>query len=165
MNIIKNCLSKQVFLNLKETMFSASFPWFFTEHCLTPEQEKTQVPMWQFGHNFYAENLITSNHYGLLNPIINILKPLSIIRIKANLNTQTEKIIETGLHTDIDDSRFKSAIFFLNTCDGYCRIENEKFFSEENKIIVFNSNLIHTGSTTTNQKRRIVISFVYLPSL
>ena len=29
-----------------------------------------------------------------------------MFRIKANLNTQTEKIIETGLHTDIDKKGF-----------------------------------------------------------
>ena len=86
------------------------------------------------------------------------------MRIKANLNEQTDEIIETGYHTDYEDSRLKSAVYFLNTCDGYCKVMNKKIYSVENKIVIFNSNVLHTGSTTTNEKRRILINFIYIPN-
>ena len=34
--------------------------------------------------------------------------------------------------------------------------------SEENKIVTFDSDIEHTGSSCTNKKRRIVINFNYL---
>ena len=80
---------------------------------------------------------------------------------EANLNTQTSKIIETGEHTD-EDKRFTSAVFFLNSCNGYCKIDNKKIKSEDNKMVIFNSNKKHTGSTCTDVDRRMLINFVYI---
>ena len=38
----------------------------------------------------------------------------------------------------------------------------EKIKSEENKYVEFNSTIEHTGSSCTNQNRRIVINFNYV---
>lgn len=165
MKVVKNFLPKHVYRNIKETIFSYQFPWYYNENVLIPEDQLGQKPMYQFYHVFYANNEPLSKHYNFLTPIIDILNPSLICRIKANLNPRTEKIIETGLHTDDNDVRFKSAVFFLNTCDGYCKILNKKIFSEDNKMVLFNSNLEHTGSTTTNQNRRVLINFIYLPKI
>jgi|TARA_R100001510_G_C7559308_1_gene139970 hypothetical protein len=165
MKIIKNFLPQETYQNIKQVIFSDNFPWFYNEEVLAPEDQIGQLSIFQFTHNFYKKKEPWSNHYKLLEPILDILKPTSLIRIKANLNTQTNKIIETGLHIDNKDARLKSAVFFLNNCDGYCRIGNEKILSEDNKMVIFNSNINHTGSTTTNKKRRVLINFIYLPSI
>lgn len=45
---------------------------------------------------------------------------------------------------------------------GYTKFENKKIVkSEENKIVIFNSNLKHTGSTCTDQDIRMVININY----
>ena len=163
MKIIKNYLPKESYIKIKETLMSDNFPWFFNENVLSEEDQKDQKSIYQFTHTFYKNNTPWSKYYEILDPILNILNPLTILRIKSNLNTQTEKIEETGLHIDHEDDRFKSAVFFLNTCDGYCKIIDEKVLSEDNKMVLFNSNIKHTGSTTTNQKRRVLINFIYLP--
>jgi len=165
MKIIKNFLPKQIYFQIKETLMSDSFPWFYNEDILTPGDREGQTSFFQFTHNFYKNKTPWSDHFQILEPILNIIKPISIIRIKANLNTQTKNIVETGLHKDDQDDRLRSAVFFLNTCNGYCKILNEKVYSEDNKMVLFNSNTIHTGSTTTDQKRRVLINFIYLPSL
>ena len=98
----------------------------------------------------------------MVEKAVNKLDPLCLIRVKANLNPQTDKIVETGEHEDMNDDRFTSAVLFLNNCDGYCRVGETKFFSEENKLIMFNSNTTHTGSTCTDVPRRVLINFVFL---
>ena len=60
-----------------------------------------------------------------------------------------------------DDDGFKSAILFINDCNGYCRIGNEKIYSKENKLVLFDSKTKHTGSTCTDKSRRIVINFIF----
>jgi len=75
-------------------------------------------------------------------------------------------IIETGMHQDLKDERFVSSVLFLDTCDGYLKLKNNDLInSEDNKLVTFKSNILHTGSTTTNAKRRIVLSIIYLPTL
>ena len=157
MKIIKNFLEEKDYKNIKETIFSDSFPWYFYE------QSVTNIPISQFVHTVFWKQKISSNAYNLLDPILNKLNPLTLLKIKVNLNYKTETVIETGEHTDIDNKNFLSAVFFLNNCDGYCRIKDKKVYSENNKIVIFNSNEKHTGTTTSNSSRRIVINIIYLP--
>ena len=48
----------------------------------------------QFSHIFYRDNYINSNYFKNLNDLITKIKPLSLIRIKANLNSITHKIVK-----------------------------------------------------------------------
>ena len=157
MKIIKNFLEEKDYKNIKETIFSDSFPWYFYE------QSVTNIPVPQFVHMVFWQQKLFSNNYNLLNPILNKLNPLALYKIKVNLNYKTETVIETGDHIDLENKNFLSAVFFLNSCNGYCKVENEKIYSENNKIVIFNSNKTHTGSTTSNCSRRVVINIIYLP--
>jgi len=157
MKIIKNFLEKKDYKNIKETIFSDGFPWYFYEESVT------NIPVPQFVHMMFWQQKLFSNNYSLLVPILNKLNPLALYKIKVNLNYKTETVIETGEHIDLDNKNFLSAVFFLNNCDGYCRIKDKKVYSEDNKIVIFNSNEKHTGTTTSNSSRRIVINIIYLP--
>ena len=161
--ILNNFLPKKDFLPIKKFLFSNAIPWYYNE-VLHEKDRKNQKLLHQFTHMFYENNKPVSHQIPIIQPLIDCLNPLSILRIKANLNEQTDEIIETGYHTDYEDSRLKSAVYFLNTCDGYCKVMNKKIYSVENKIVIFNSNVLHTGSTTTNEKRRILINFIYIPN-
>jgi hypothetical protein len=67
----------------------------------------------------------------------------------------------SGFHTDYE-YKCKTAILYMNTCNGYTQFENgEKVLSEENKIIVFDSNLKHAAVNQTDTKQRIVININY----
>jgi len=157
MNITKNFLPLDQYNSIRQYLHSYEFPWYFNEYSVTPETQ------FQFVHYFYNKNK-ESNLFALIEPILNVLNPKILLRAKVNLNTQTTSIIETGMHKDYDDPRFMSSVLFFNTCDGYLKsINNEIIYSEDNKIVKFNSNLEHTGSTTTNEKRRIVLTLIYLP--
>lgn len=158
MEVIDNFLSKKDYIDLKNLFFSNYFPWFFHENSCASDP----TSQFQFIHAFYGENKINSNFFENLRPLISKLNPLTLHRVKANLNIKTETTIETGEHNDINDSRYTSAVFFLNECDGYCRVGNKKYFSEDNKLIKFKSNTMHAGATPSNVDRRIVLNIVYI---
>jgi hypothetical protein len=154
--VIENFLVKEDFQILKENVFSKYFPWYFNHRSVLEIDSQ-----YQFTHIFYNED-VKNNFFSLVQKAVDKLDPISLLRVKANLNPQTNKIVETGEHQDMYDDRFTSAVLFLNNCNGYCRIGDTKFFSEENKLIMFNSNTKHTGSTCTDVSRRVLINFVFL---
>ena len=156
MIIKKNFLDLKDYQQIKGAISSGEFPWYFNETSLIKDKNSP----FQFTHVF-LNNGMTNNTVNILKPLLSKLKALTFLKIKANLNTRTNKIIETGEHVDADD-RFTSAVFFLNECDGYCKIGNKKIKSEDNKILIFKSNEKHTGSTCTDSKRRMLINIVYI---
>jgi len=155
MIIKNNFLNLKDYKKLKEIITSDEFPWYFNTTSLP--DKKT---IFQFTHTFLQDGIISSN-MNILEPLLPELNAVTFFRIKANLNTQTSKIIETGKHFDADE-RFTSAIFFLNECNGYCKIGNKKVKSEDNKLLIFKSNEEHTGSTCTDLDRRILINVIYI---
>jgi len=158
--IIKNCLSKENFINIKNMIYSDYFPWYlnFGVNYLNDPRDKHI----QFTHRFYYNYVPHSNLLNNLEPIILILNPKALIRIKANLLTKTNKIIKHGFHCD-QKFECKTAIFYVNTNNGFTEFENgEKIYSEENKLIVFDTFLKHTGTTCTDKNERIIINFNFI---
>jgi hypothetical protein len=154
--IIKNCLDKESFNNIKNIMFNENFNWYYHEGVIKDDK------YFQFIHKFYDNFNARSSYVDCLNPILKILKPMMIHRIKANLLTKTEKIVEHGFHND-NPWKCKIAILYINTCNGYTIFKDgNKVFSEENKLIIFDNGLLHSGSTCTDQNVRMVINFNYV---
>ena len=75
-----------------------------------------------------------------------------------------ENIIRHGFHVDVPtDYDSKTAILYLNTNNGYTEFENgQRVESVANRLVVFDSALKHTGTTCTDQKRRIVLNLNYI---
>ena len=91
MEVTNNFLSKSDYTNLKNLFFSDYFPWFFHKNSCASDA----TSQFQFIHAFYGENKINSNFFVNLKPLISKLNPLTLYRVKANLNTKTETIILT----------------------------------------------------------------------
>ena len=74
-------------------------------------------------------------------------------------------MVEHGFHTDFptdSDFKFTTGILYINDNDGYTIFENgEKVDSVRNRYVEFASDIRHSGSSCTNQKRRLVINFNY----
>ena len=113
-------------------------------------------------------NLI--NNKSLIN--LNISQ---LLRIKINIKMNScNKIFDYGFHIDhnihnIDNEiqnnyKLKTLIIYLNTCNGYTLFKHnkQKIYSEDNKAVLFDSNLYHSGSTTTNADKRIVLNINYI---
>jgi hypothetical protein len=158
MKIINNCLNKEEFINVKNLLIDNNFPWYLNEVLNKKVEEE-----FQFTHTFYDNFVIKSDYFNYLNNILLILKPKALIRIKANLLTKTNEIIEHGYHVDTEANTSKTAILYINTNNGYTKFKDgELIKSEENKLIIFDSDQEHTGTTCTDKLFRMVINFVYI---
>jgi hypothetical protein len=158
--VIDDFLSIEDFSLIKNTMFDTSFPWFYYK-TKTFKDEKETPYNFQFVHNFYANYGATSNFIELLSPLITKINPIAIAKIKANMTMKTEKIIEYGYHTDYEtNNNLKTAVFYLNNNDGYTKFKGgPSIDSIENRLLIFDSQLSHTGTSCTDQRFRSVINF------
>lgn len=160
--IIDDFLKKSDFLKIKESLLSNEFPWYYTKVLdRTPVSMEAKEYNFQFTHTFYKDSKPISNAVFLLDPIINRISPDNILRIKANLNIKTEKIVEHGHHVDFNECT--TAIFYVNSNNGKTIFQNGSVVeSLENRLLVFNSNLMHSGTTCTDENVRCVINFNYI---
>ena len=156
MQVIDNFLSEGEFKNLRDYISSTSFPWYFG-------LVTTDSKIAQFVHTFYANDAPTSTwpHVEFFRLRLNMA---SLVRIKVNLNPRTEtvQVHKDAFHTDYPD--ITTAVYYLNTCDGYTLFEDgTKVNSIENRIVIFDSNVRHTGTSCTNESGRLVMNINYFP--
>ena len=159
MNIYKNFLPNDLFKKLKDTLMSGYFPWYYNDFINHKSKNKNNF-------QFYFLFMKDSQYHcwgewkDLIVLVLKNIKHKKMNRVKANLLTTTDKIIEHEFH--VDQKKGTTGILYLDNSNGYTKFKNGKIIkSEVNKYVEFNSNLKHTGSSCTNEKRRVVINFNY----
>jgi hypothetical protein len=165
--VLDNFLPENYFKELQNAMIdSALFPWYFNNTIVGIDpNEKNNLDSCQFTHSFWSsEKGAVSDYLYILQPILDKIQPKAIFRIKANLVTRTNEIIEHGFHTDFPpNQQCRTAILYLNSNNGYTIFDNGvKIESLENRFIEFDSRLLHSGTSTSNSNVRVVINFNYL---
>jgi hypothetical protein len=160
--IIDNFLDKESFNAINSALLGkdAVFPWYF--NLVVATDDDTSLDNFQFTHVFYNNLKSNSQYNTILAPLIDKLEIRSLIRIKANLVTKTEKIIEHGFHVDYPYPDSKTSVFYVNTNNGYTKFDDGSIVnSVENRVATFNSTLPHTGSSCTDSRARVVINLNY----
>ena len=137
--VTDNFLHKNDFNKLEQVICDPQFPWYYYP-AITYEEGKEDLTekdltQYQFTHMFYQHNKPNSNYFDTLLPLIDKLGCKAL----------------------------RTAVFYVNTNNGYTKFKknNKKVSSIKNRVVVFNSNLEHLGTNTTNCKRRIVININY----
>jgi hypothetical protein len=155
--VIDNFLEKNLFNKLQEILFSENINWFF-------KKNMTFNDNYFFNHCFYTNHMPMSPLYDeYIIPILEKLNVKSIIEIRANLVLKKEQAFSSNFHTD----RFykcNTAILYMNTCNGYTLLDDIKKIKincNENKMLIFDSQINHSGVSQTDTNRRIVINFNY----
>ena len=163
MQVIDNFLDHVSFHNIQQAFFSFDCKWEWSEIVEKDElMDISQVDNYQFVHGLHGGAMPQSRLFEYMLPVLDKLNVAAIIKIKANLTTKTPSIVKHGYHVDQNFPHSKTAIFYLNTCDGYTSFENEGIVeSVENRVVIFDSNKKHTGTSLTNDSRRIVININY----
>jgi len=164
MKIEDNFLAQKDFDKIQEVMLlPSSFPWLYRDTVTTDDTDK-----FQFVHIFYKNTEPTGDTIQLTYPILQILQPVSMYRIKANLRTRTLNIEQSSFHVDmafLPEEKLKqwtTSIFYLNTNNGYTLFDDDtKVESVGNRMVTFPANMKHCGTSCTNEKARIVINFNY----
>lgn len=161
--VIDNFLAPDEFYDLQQkTIYNTHFPWFYNEG-IAHNVEETSLWDFQFTHSFYTDTWGQSPELINLNSLIAKINPSRVYRIKANLSPVSDVIRESGMHTDFGDELIcTTAVFYLNKNNGYTIFKNkEKVESVPNRLLVFDSRLIHAGSTCTDSNFRAVINLNY----
>lgn len=156
MKVVDNFLEYHHFLAIKHTLSSDTFPWFFNDYKVDVGDD-----YFQFIHYLYKFNSPTSELFNMVIPLLEKLEVKSLIRIKCNLTTKTEKIIEYEMHQD-QNFDCKTSIFYVNTNNGYTKFESGEIInSVENRIVTFPTLTDHTGTSCSDEKIRLVININY----
>tara|TARA_B100000963_G_scaffold86366_1_gene74011 strand:+ start:95 stop:580 length:486 start_codon:yes stop_codon:yes gene_type:complete len=155
--VIDNFLPSTIFYNLQKIMMSSEFPWFYNDFILAPRNYEKD---YQFTHQFVNSDTGYQDYYYLIEPCVKQLRVSNIKRIKANLNTKTIFHNSGGFH--IDYPNMLTSIFYINTNNGWTKFKGgDKIKCVENRMVIFDSNIEHSGFSCTNQKRKIVVNFNY----
>jgi len=154
MKVIDNFLDQDSFNHFKNIITGQYFPWYFNNQKVL---EDNHLDNYQFVNTFKDGNTAMS----LLDVFKEKLNVSNFLRAKLNCTTRTNKIFEFKSHRDLDVNCLVS-IFYINSNNGYTKFENgQKIESIENRLITFNNNLKHNGTTSTNSQTRIVLNLCY----
>ena len=142
---------------------SCRFPWYWSSVLGDDRFSANSLYNYQLGHILFSDGNVASNDFNILLPLIEMLNIKTIHRIKINANLMTSTIIEHGYHVDNGNLNSKTSIFYVNTNNGYTKFKetNQTVLSVRNRLITFDTHLSHTGTTCTDQPRRIVINLNY----
>ena len=166
MQVIDNFLPEYYFRQISNMILGPEFPWYFNDSAVVRGDDSG----YQFVHTFYnvGRGGIISQSYPLFDIVQQKLGVKRLDRIKMNLNPKTVFHRKSGFHTDQRQStepvpqHQKTAVFYLNTNNGWTEFKKGgKVKSVANRIVIFDSNLEHTGVTCTNEKRRVIVNFNY----
>ena len=177
-NITDNFLDSGDFESLRSLMCNmkefSTFPWAFAS---TVDYEgEGNRERFQFVHVFYINSAPVSatDSSGIMGVFMEKLRPKALYRIKANLLTRTDTIEENEFHVDTDlghntSRSWTTSIFYVNTNDGYTEFQDGRLAMENtivksvaNRMVTFPANLMHRGTSCTNEKIRVVINFNYV---
>jgi hypothetical protein len=163
-HVFNDFLEPEDFKNIQNLLLGNSFPWYYNSTVVGEDEDNDNH--FQFTHSFFHGLYQYSTYFDTISPILEMINPISLIRIKSNLLTKTQKNIEHGFHIDLPelkkDHHPTTAIFYVNTNNGYTKFEDGNIVkSVENRLIMFDSRMSHTGASCTDEKTRVVINFNY----
>jgi hypothetical protein len=161
-DILDNFLEPEQHKAIESAMMDYNFPWYYNDSVNSWKVEGSFYD-WQFGHNFYRNSHTNaqqmSPYFQLLDPIWEKVEPTAILRVKANLNPITPEHYYGGWHNDFDFP-CKTAVYYVNTNNGWTEFKEtgERVESVANRLVIFDSDMEHTGVTTTDTKARCLIN-------
>jgi hypothetical protein len=163
--VIDNFLDTKDFQKVKEAVYGPFIPWFHNQFLVRPDYtDINDLDNWQLTHTFYKNYSVTSEFFNVLDPILTKLNPSAILRIKANLIPKTHFVVQHQMHVDVTCFKGKTAVFYINSNDGHTVFEDgTRVESVENRIVIFDAITMHTGTSCTNARNRVVINFNYYP--
>lgn len=170
--LLNDSANEQILFHLDD---SANFNWFFFPNVYFPI-EPTSIYESGFRHLLCKKNKETSEYFFMIQPIILQIeqslnkKLVQTINAHANLNLNLGKPFEGVPHIDGDldceteTSKRYTAIYYVEDSDGDTILyDNEikeifRCSPKKNRCLVFESNVLHSGSLPTQHNLRRVIN-------
>jgi len=156
--IIDDFLPQEEFEIVSNIVNDESFYW---QYIPSVASNTANVDDFYFVHMIY-DNEPLSEHY---NTISNIFKDRldikALKRIKANLYTRTETLVNHAIHRDYEYCH-KGAIYYINSNDGFTVLEDgTKVESKANRVLLFDPCSIHNSTSCSDTQARLNINFNY----
>ena len=140
---------------------SKNFPWYISHKVVHGNDEHWNSQYYHMLYNNKAH--YKSNYYSLVDTIIKKLDPAIILRIKLNSTAYQQNVIEFPFHVDTD-YKSKTCVYYVNDNNGYTYFEDgSKVYSKARRLLRFDSNLKHSGTTHSDARYRFVININYIP--
>lgn len=157
---IKNFLPQEQFEKLKNLICNPdnNFPWYY--------KNISEVDKGFFTHYFYVDNKIYCNYFNdYVEPILKQLEVKALIEARVHMFISEffkNKPSEWHIHYPF---KAKTSILYLNTCDSgtELKINDEEIFikQEANTMLIFDSDIYHRGTPSTEDDIRYLINFSY----
>ena len=168
MEVVDNFLEPYYFDQLYTVLMEEEIPWYYND-CKVRGDSTDGDGLYQFIHGFYhfKRGGVVSDGFDIFEHILYKLRIKELYRIKANLTPRTKSHDHSGWHVDFPSLPVgKTAIFYMNTNNGWTKFKKGgRVKSVANRMVIFDSDLEHAGVTCTDEKRRVVVNFNYVPAL
>ena len=157
MRVVDNFLPQDYFDDMVMRVTSESFPWFYLNYVATKKDTDDSYLV----HTIYNEHKPNSEMFNAVGPILDLIKPKSLIRCRVISYIGRDVFIEHAQHVDFDFLH-NTCILYLNTNNGFTRLEDgEKVMSVANRALFSDGGVMHNSTNCTDAKRRLVLTFNY----
>ena len=160
--VTDNIMPPTALISFLNKISSSNFPWYYSPVVGADVDIIDEGFNFQFAHTLYDRNVPRNEWFNSVSFILDFIPNLhSLVKFKVNFNPRYSSVIEHTYHVDVP-FECKTSVLYLNTNDGYTLFETgEKIQSVENRLVTFPSQLLHTGTTCTDQKGRFVVNINY----
>lgn len=149
------------FRYMQNLFMEPGLPWTYVPFILGSGYDDEEQPNMQMVHMFYDHFRPIGDDFMKLSPLLDAIRPKSLVRIKANLTPRTAEPSVAGFHKDTEFS-CTTAIYYLNTNNGKTIFEDgTEIESVANRYVEFDSQMKHSGVTHTDEKIRVLININY----
>jgi len=175
--VIDNLLTPSYLKELQNHFLSQNCEWYYNDN-LTGDDSYQNIG--SFGlvnklhwHGYFSGTqtsfLTKALVFSALDEVEKLLRsPQEILRVRADMTLYNPSNYRHEVHTDFEDEHM-TAIFYLNTSDGNTVIfdrKGEKLLKEvepvENRLVIFDGLLKHTGHSPSKHKSRALINMNFM---
>lgn len=176
--IIDNLIPVSYLRDLQNYFLTPVGEWYYND-TLTYSKSKNSLGSFGFtmrlhwnGH--FISNFAGTSVRGLVFSALEkveefVEKPQQIVRARADMTMYNPEKYCHELHTDFVDHEHMTAIFYMNTSDGNTLLfdrDGKKLIQEvepvENRLVIFDGLMQHTGHSPAKHKSRILINMNFM---
>ena len=154
MNIYKNFIKKEYSNKINEELLKPYFPWYYNKN------QNNKDTSYMF-HLFFNGTNVNSDYFYLVEPILKKLKIKNLLNVRANLSLKRPSKCDWHVDKLTENLNHKTAIYYVNTNNGFTVFKNKKVKCEKSKIVIFDANQKHKAKIQTNTDARMVININY----
>jgi hypothetical protein len=154
MKLYKNIIKKEYSNKINEELLKPYFPWYYNKN------QNNKDTSYMF-HLFFNGTNVNSDYFYLVEPILKKLKIKNLLNVRANLCLKRPSKCNWHVDKFTKNLKHKTAIYYVNTNNGYTLFKNKKVKCEKNKIVIFDADQKHKAKIQTNTDARIVININY----